>query len=408
MRAYERLLQYCTYPTASNEKSDTCPSTSAQLDFGAALAEELRALGVQQVRQDAYGYVYGTIPSNMAEPDAPVGFIAHMDVVDDVPFADIHPRLVSYQGGVITLNESLGVTLDPATFPCLDHLVGKTLVTTDGTTLLGGDDKAGIAEIMTMAEYFHTHPDEPHKTIRIAFTPDEEIGRGPNHFDVEHFGAPVAYTLDGGGFGEISCENFNAASAKIRVQGTNIHPGDAKNKMVNALRLAIEFDSMLPEFERPEHTERREGFYHLIELTGSPEEATLSYILRDHDLAILRSREALLQQTAQFLNAKYGDRVTVSVQEDYFNMIEQIRPYPTLLSAAERAVQAAGGEVRMIPVRGGTDGSRLSFMGLPCPNLCTGDYNCHGKQEFVCVEEMDACTEMILEIVRIFAKEGLV
>ncbi len=404
MRAYERLLRYCTFPTASNHNSESSPSTKEQLVLANALVEELQNLGVKNARVDADGYVYGTIPATTDASIDPVGFIAHMDVVDDVPCAPIHPRLVPYEGGVVTLHEELGITLDPKEFPDMNRLVGKTLLVTDGTTLLGGDDKAGIAEIMTMVEYFHLHPEEKHGTIQIAFTPDEEIGRGTDHFDVKGFGASFAYTVDGGAFGELSFENFNAASATVRVQGANIHPGSAKNKMVNAMLLAMEFDRLLPPQERPEHTEGREGFYHLIEMNGTVEEATLEYLLRDHDLDRLREREQLVREAADFLNTRYPGRVSVEVEEHYYNMIEQIRPYPKLMEAASNAVRKAGGEPRELAVRGGTDGARLSFMGIPCPNLCTGGYNCHGKKEFACVEEMEACTEVLIEIVREFAK----
>lgn len=404
MRPYERLLTYCTYPTASDAKSKTCPSTDTQLTLGRALVEELQSLGAENARMDSFGYVYATIPANVPTSVPAIGFIAHMDVVDDVPCSPIHPRLVSYTGGEVVLHEELGLTLDPAKFPELAHLEGKTLLVTDGTTLLGGDDKAGIAEIMTLAEYLFTHPEEPHGTIQIAFTPDEEIGRGTDHFDVAGFGAPFAYTVDGGAFGELSVENFNAASAEIRIRGTNIHPGAAKNQMVNALRLATAFDALLPSAERPEHTEGREGFYHLIELSGTVEEATLTYILRDHDLALLRRREETIRQAAAFLNARYGERVTVSLEENYYNMKEALKPYPELLEMARRAITQAGGTPHLLPVRGGTDGARLSFLGLPCPNLGTGGYNCHGKKEYVCVEEMDACAQVLLNIVRQLVK----
>ncbi|MBR6322095.1 MAG: peptidase T [Lachnospiraceae bacterium] len=406
MRAYERLLKYTQYPTASDEKSESCPSTPAQLDFAEALVAEMKELGIEEVTLDENGYVYGTIPSNIPDWEGEViGFIAHMDVVDVVPWENIRPRVVeNFDGCDILLNEEKQIVLSPRDYPELLNYVGKSLVVTDGTTLLGADDKAGIADILTMAEYLQDHPEVKHGTLKIGFTPDEEIGRGADHFDVAFFGADYAYTVDGGAFGEVEYETFNAASAIIEVTGRSIHPGGAKNKMINAARIAAELDGLLPEAMRPEHTEGREGFFHLAGISGSEESAKMFYILRDHDAAKLERQKEIMQGVVSFLNVKYGEGiVALTIRDSYRNMAEQIKPHMHLVDIAHEEVKALGGTPVSIPVRGGTDGSRLSFMGLPCPNLGTGGHNCHGRFEYACIEEMDLTVQLLTRIAMRYA-----
>jgi len=411
MRAYERLIKYTQFAAASDSTSDSCPSTLEQLEFGRALVAEMLELGMKDAHLDENGYVFGTIEANIDNWDGPViGFIAHMDVVRDVPYEKIKARVVeNYNGGDILLNTELNIVLSPEEYPVLEHYVGKDLVVTDGTTLLGADNRAGIAEILTMAEILLTNPDIKHGTIKIAFTPDEEIGRGADRFDVEKFGADFAYTVDGGAFGEVDYETFNAATARVIVTGRNIHPGTAKNKMKNASLIAMEFNSLLPAVERPEHTEGYEGFYHLIEMKGVVEEASLTYIIRDHDREKFEGKKEQLQRTADWLNAKYGpDTVTLEITDTYYNMAEQIKPHWHLIETAYAAVREVGGEPYSIPIRGGTDGARLSFMGLPCPNLGTGSHNHHSKFEFACVQAMDDCTAVLVKIAEKYGQLGKV
>jgi tripeptide aminopeptidase len=401
MRAYERLLNYVQYETASDETSDTCPSTRGQLEFGHALVEEMQALGIKDASMDENGYVFGTIESNIEDWSGPViGFIAHMDVVQDVPYQDIKARIVeNYDGGDIILHQEEGIVLSSDEYDSLKAYVGCDLVVTDGTTLLGADNKAGIAEILTMAEVLLNNPDIKHGTIKIGFTPDEEIGRGADRFDVKRFGADYAYTVDGGAFGEVEYETFNAATAKITIKGLNIHPGTAKGKMKNASLIAMEFDSLLPAKERPEHTEGYEGFYHLTDLGGTVEEAHLTYILRDHDSTKFQEKKAMISQVVEKLNQKYGvGTVQVEIIDSYANMAEQIKPHWHLIETAHKAVKAVGGTPCSRPVRGGTDGARLSFMGLPCPNLGTGSHNHHSKMEYACVQAMDDCVSVLIKI----------
>ncbi|MBQ4289581.1 MAG: peptidase T [Clostridia bacterium] len=401
MRAYERLLEYCKYPTASDETSETCPSTPSQTVFAKALAAEMKALGIADAAVDENGYVYGTIPSNLPEPNGTViGFIAHMDTVNCVPWEPVRPRIVKqYDGGDILLNAEKNLVLSPSEYPDLLNCQGKDLIVTDGTTLLGADDKAGVAEILTMAEILLSHPELKHGTVRIAFTPDEEIGRGADRFDVPFFGADHAYTVDGGAFGEVEYETFNAASADVAVKGRSIHPGDAKGKMINAARIAAELDWQLPEAMRPEHTEGREGFFHLTGLSGCEETAEAHYILRDHDYEKLQEKIRLMTSACAFLNAKYGEgTVTVTIRESYRNMAEKILPHRHLIDIASEEVRALGGEPVSRPVRGGTDGARLSYMGLPCPNLGTGGRNYHGRFEYACIEEMDQTVRLLVRI----------
>lgn len=407
MRAYERLLRYVTFDTASDSNSDTCPSTEKQKLLGAALVEEMKALGLHGVRMDENGYVYGTVPGTIPDYRGKVlGFIAHMDVVNEVPSAGIRPRIVEhYDGGDILLNEAEQIFLSPAEFPELKNKKGRSIIVTDGTTLLGADDKAGIAEIMTLAEELMADPTLPHGPVQIAFTPDEEIGRGADRFDVAGFRADYAFTLDGGAYGELEYENFNAASMQVRVTGKNIHPGSAKNKMKNAVRIAMEFEALLPAAMKPEYTEGYEGFIHLDLIQGDVGETIMRYILRDHDASKLERQKEICRQTANFLNQKYGEgTVYVRIRDSYRNMFDQITPHLHLVENAMEAIRKTG--VTPIPcaIRGGTDGATLSFMGLPCPNLGTGGGNFHGKLEYCVVEEMDLAVQCMHNLVALYSK----
>ena len=396
MRAYERLLNYVQFDTASNEASETCPSTPGQLELGRSLVEEMRLMGVSNARMDENGYVYGEIPAN-AEGYPTIGLIAHMDTVDCVPALPMHARIVeNYDGGAVQLEG--GDTLDPADYPELKLRAGKDLIVTDGRTLLGADDKAGVAEIMTACEQL-LQQNLPHGEVRIAFTPDEEIGRGADRFDVKGFGADYAYTVDGDELGGIEYENFNAASAQLTFHGRSVHPGSAKNKLVNAALLAMEFDSLLPPQERPEHTEGYEGFYHLCGVKGETELAESYYILRDHDRARFEARKETVARIAAYMNEKYGaGAVECNVQDSYYNMREVIEPHMDIIRRAEAAFRAVGVEPFEKPIRGGTDGSKLSFMGLPCLNLSTGGMNYHGRFECIAVQDMDVMAEMLVAL----------
>ncbi len=406
MRPYERLLNYVKYDTASDGGCDTCPSSEKQLVFARVLEQEMRDLGLEKVRLDDHGYLYGTIPGNIEGYTGPVlGFIAHMDVVDDVPSWDIKPRIVEhYDGGDIILTGS-GAALSPAEFPELLRCKGKSIMVTDGTTLLGADDKAGIAEIMTLCELLLNDPDFKHGPVQVAFTPDEEIGRGADLFDVVGFGANYAYTLDGGAYGELEYENFNAASLNVAIRGKNIHPGSAKDKMKNALTIGMEFEQLLPPDQKPEFTQGYEGFFHLTDMSGDVENAKMHYILRDHDANKLERKKQAAQLAADYLNRKYGQgTVELTVKDSYQNMVEQIRPHWHLVDNALEAMRRTGVEPVTVPIRGGTDGARLSFMGLPCPNLGTGGGNFHGKLEYCCVEEMDQAVQCMKNLVEIYSK----
>ena len=407
MRAYERLLNYVVVRTPSDEHSTTSPSSQCQFDLARILADEMTALGISDVSLDEFCYVYGKIPATPGYENKPsIGFIAHMDTVSDYCDHDIIPVVhKNYDGGDLPLGTS-GRTLTVKDFPHLPSLDGRTLITTDGTTVLGADDKAGVAEIMTMAETLLTHPEIPHGTIKIAFTPDEEVGHGVDFFDVPGWGADVAYTVDGGAWGEMEYETFNAASMKVTVHGSNIHPGSAKNKMKNSILIGLEFQSMLPENEKPQYTEKYEGFFHLNNIGGNVENTTLHYIVRDHDMARFEERKALGKKIGEFLNAKYGEgTVEVEIADTYYNMAEKIRPHMYLMDVAAEAFKELGIETPVInPVRGGTDGSRLSYMGLPCPNLCTGGHNYHGKYEFICIQSMEKTVELLLKIAEKFTK----
>ena len=401
MRAYERLLNYVQFDTASNEESQTCPSTPGQLELGRSLVEEMRLMGISNARMDENGYVYGEIPAN-AEGFPAIGLIAHMDTVDCVPALPMHARIVeNYAGGAVQLEG--GDVLDPADYPELKNRAGKDLIVTDGRTLLGADDKAGVAEIMTACEQLLSQ-NLPHGEVRIAFTPDEEIGRGADRFDVKGFGADYAYTVDGDELGGIEYENFNAASAQLTFHGRSVHPGSAKNKLVNAALLAMEFDSLLPPQERPEHTEGYEGFYHLCGVKGETELAESVYILRDHDRARFEARKETVARIAAYMNEKYGaGTVECNVQDSYYNMREVIEPRMDIIRRAEAAYRAVGVTPFEKPIRGGTDGSRLSFMGLPCPNLATGGMNYHGRFECIAVQDMDKMAEMLVALLTLRA-----
>lgn len=403
MKAYERLIKYASFPTASDEASSTCPSSPSQTVFANALADEMKEMGLSDVIVDENGYVFGTVPENIPGwQGRTIGFIAHMDVVSEVPYENIKTRLIpGYDGGSVKLE--CGAFMSPEEFPFLKNYIGETLLVTGGDTLLGADDKAGIADILTFAEYCMEHPEFKHGRIRIGFTPDEEIGRGADLFDVKAFGADYAYTCDGGAFGEVEYETFNASSAKLEFTGVSIHPGGAKGKMINAARLAAEFDAMLPD-ERPENTEGYEGFYHLVFIKGAVENAVSAYILRDHDAGKLIERKMTVADAAAKMNAKYGRNVvSVELTDSYRNMSEALKGHEHLIENASDAVRRAGGEPISRPVRGGTDGCRLSFMGLPCPNLGTGSHNHHGRMEFAVVEEMDKCVETLKNIAEMYA-----
>ena len=404
MKAYERLLKYVQYPTGSDESSETCPSTPEQLVLGAALCDEMRELGISNVEMDENGYVYGEIPASEGCEKAPViGFVAHMDVVDEVPFTDIKPKIVDYKGGDVVLNEELGIVLSPKDFPEMNDCIGKHIIVTDGTTLLGADDKNGVAEIITAAEELLAHPEIKHGTIKIGFTPDEEIGRGAHKFNLERFGADYAYTMDGDAFGGVEYETFNAAHAKIKFSGVSVHPGSAKDKMINAALVAMDFDALLPRMERPEYTEEYQGFYYLTGMSGCCDNAELSYIIRDHDEEKLKYRVDYIHRAAKEINRRYGDGVaSAETGFDYKNMRCIIEKNLHLIENARKAIEMAGGVPVSKPVRGGTDGCVLSFMGLPCPNLGTGGYNFHGKFEFACVEQMDSAVEMIKNLAVIY------
>lgn len=408
MDVIKRFLQYVTVDTTSDPDSATFPSTAdKQLPFADALVREMQAMGIADACRDEYGYVMGTVPGTIENYSGPViGFIAHMDTACDAPGADIQPRIIeNYDGGDIVLNEEKNIIMRPAEFDSLLAYKGKSLIVTDGTTLLGGDDKAGIAEIMTAADFLIQHPEIPHGPIRIGFTPDEEVGQGVAHFDVAKFGADYAYTIDGGELGELEYENFNAASATVDITGISIHPGSAKNKMLSAIMVGMEFQNMMPVFEKPENTEGREGFTHLIGFEGTVEHTRMKYIIRDHDKALYEKKKAFMQSIADFLNAKYGaGTIQLTIADSYFNMKEQIEPYMFLIDHVVQVYEDMDITPRIVPIRGGTDGARLSFMGLPCPNLGTGCHNCHGHFEYAVIQSMERMVEVLVQLAQLFAK----
>ncbi len=405
MELKERFLKYVAINTRSDENSETFPSTAVQWDLLNALVEEMKLLGLKDVTIDKYGYAMGTIPATPGKENAPViGFLAHVDTAPDMSGENVRPRIIeNYDGKDIVLNNAL--TMRVADFPELSRFVGHTLIHTDGTTLLGADDKAGVAEIMTAAEYLMAHPEVEHGKIRIGFTPDEEIGRGVDFFDVKAFGADFAYTMDGGYEGELEYENFNAASAKIAIQGRNVHPGYAKNKMINAIEVACELNSLVPAVERPQYTEGYEGFYHCVGFNGSVENATISYIIRDHDAELFEQKKRWMYDIVGMLNNKYGQGVlTLTLKDQYYNMRKMVEPHPQVIDNALAAMREADVEPIVRPIRGGTDGARLSFMGLPCPNIFAGGMNFHGKFEYCSLNSMEKAVKVIINLAKIWAK----
>lgn len=404
MELKERFLKYVGFDTQSDPESGTFPSTAKQLVLLNYLADEMRDLGLQDVEVDDNGYVMGTVPASPGyEQCAVIGLISHVDTSPDMSGADVKPQIIeNYDGGDILLNGRL--TMKVADFPELGFYKGHTLITTDGTTLLGADDKAGVAEIMTAAEYLMKHPEIKHGKIRIGFTPDEEIGRGVDYFDVKRFGATFAYTVDGGFEGELEYENFNAASARIEVQGRNIHPGYAKDKMINALQVVNELNNLLPPFQRPEHTEGYEGFYHLVSIKGEVENASSEYIIRDHSRVKFEQKKSFLQAAVDLLTQKYGDGVIrLTLKDQYYNMREMVESYPELVEKAFKAMEMSGVVPIVRPIRGGTDGARLSYMGLPCPNLFTGGMNFHGKYEYCSLDTMEKAVRTILNLINLWS-----
>ncbi len=400
MTVSERFLKYVSFGTNSDESSESCPSTACQLLLGEYLAEELKSIGLTEVSLDENGYVYGVLPATEGrEKDPSVGFIAHMDTAPAVKGDGIKPQTVHYEGGDIRLNDNVSIKLKD--FPYLEKYIGCDIITTDGTTLLGSDDKAGIAEIFTACEYLVSHPEISHGRIAVGITPDEEIGRGADRFDVERFACDWAYTVDGGELGEIEYENFNAASAEIRVNGVNIHPGSAKNKMKNASLLAAELINMMPKAETPAHTEGYEGFYHLCGMEGDETLARLYYIIRDHSAEAFRKRKEFMENLVSYLNGVYGEGTfEAEIKDSYYNMKEKILPFMHIIDNAARAMKDSGVEPLIVPIRGGTDGARLSFMGLPCPNLSTGGANFHGVHEFVPVQSMEKMVEVLVKLMK--------
>jgi len=400
MRAYERLLKYVMYDTTADDSSSSCPSSPGQLVLAAALVEEMKELGISDVRVDKDGYVYGYIPANVENAPA-IGLIAHMDTADDAPAMPMKAHIAyNYQGGDLVMDKEGKNILSESEYPLLAEYIGDDLILTDGNTLLGADDKAGIAEILTFAERVLTNPELKHGRIVIGFTPDEEIGRGPDRFDIPGFGADFAYTVDGGMLPEIECENFNAAGASIEITGLSIHPGSGKNKMKNAALIAVEFAGMMPPAETPACTEGYEGFFHLADMSGSVEKAHMQYIIRDHDMDKFLSRKAYMERVAAYLNAKYGEgTVKLTLKDSYYNMKEALRPHMHVVHRAEEAMRAIGLEPYRAPIRGGTDGATLSNRGLPCPNLPTGGMNYHGRFECISVQAMDKVVDMLEKLV---------
>ncbi len=402
-----RFLRYTKIDTESDFTSDSCPSTRKQFDLAKVLMKELEEMGLSKVTLDNHGYLMATLPSNMEQEVPTIGFIAHMDTSPDFTGANVKPQIVeNYDGNDIVLNEKENIILSPKDFPELKNYVGQKLITTDGTTLLGADNKAGIAEIVTAIQYLVNNPEIKHGKIKIGFTPDEEIGRGADLFDVEKFGADFAYTIDGGQIGELEYENFNAAGATVNIQGRSVHPGEAKNKMINGLQVAMEFNAMLPEKEKPEHTEKYEGFFHLMNISGGVDKASMMYIIRDHDNKIYQERKELIAENAKKINDRYGKEVvTVEIKDQYFNMKEKIEPVMHIIETAEKAMIEVGVKPIKKPIRGGTDGARLSFMGLPCPNIFTGGHNFHGRYEYIPTKSMEKSVDVILKIVELYSQK---
>jgi tripeptide aminopeptidase len=398
MKVHERFLNYVKIDTQSVHDAEKIPSSEKQKDLGRLLVEEMISIGIEDAYMDENGYVYGTVKGNT---DAPViGFIAHMDTSPDMPGGGVKPKVIyNYDGSDIVLNDENQIVMKTEMFEHLSKYIGQDLIVTDGTTLRGADDKAGIAEIMTMAEYLINNPQIKHGTIKIGFTPDEEVGQGAELFNIEKFGADYAYTVDGGEIGELEYENFNAASAKVTINGVNIHPGTAKNKMKNSILIGMEFHNMLPVYETPENTEGYEGFSLLTDMSGNVEKTLLEYIIRDHDIAKFNIKKERFQKIADYLNEKYGQgTIELKLEDSYFNMKEKILPHMHIVENAIRAMENVGIEPKVVPIRGGTDGARLSYMGLPCPNLCTGGHNFHGIFEYIPIQSMEKVVELLIEI----------
>lgn len=405
-KVVERFIKYVKIDTKSDPNSPSCPSTYKQMNLAKELVKELNEIGLQDVSLDQNGYIMATLPSNMDKEVPIIGFIAHMDTAPSMSGENVNPQFIeNYDGNDIILNEENNVILSPKDFPDLRNYIGKTLITTDGTTLLGADDKAGIAEIITAMEYLVNNPDIKHGTIKIGFTPDEEIGRGADKFDVDKFGADFAYTLDGGPIGELEYENFNAAGVKITVNGRSVHPGSAKNKMINSAEIAMELNSLLPENEKPQYTDGYEGFIHLIGIKGDVEQTQVGYIIRDHNMDEFEKKKKLMMNAVDFLNSKYSNNtVKAEITDQYYNMKEKIVPIIHIVETAKLAIEEVGVKSDIKPVRGGTDGSRLSYMGLPCPNIFTGGHNFHGKYEYIPTFVMDKAVEVVLKITELYSR----
>lgn len=402
---FERFLKYIKIDTQSNEDSQECPSTAKQFDLAKVLRDEMLTMGLEDVVLDDNCYLMATLPSNTDKKIPVIGFIAHMDTSPDMPGANVNPQILqNYDGKDIVLNKEKNIILNIKEFPELLEYIGQTLITTDGNTLLGADDKAGVAEIMTAVKYLTDHPEIKHGTIKIGFTPDEEIGRGVDKFDVKKFDAEFAYTMDGGGIGELEYENFNAAHAKVIFNGRNIHPGYAKDKMINAMIFAMEFNDLLPVNERPEFTQDYEGFYHLIKMEGTVENASIQYIIRDHDRTKFEAKKVFIKQTVDYMNKKYRENtVVLELKDQYFNMREQVEKVFHVVETAKKAMEEVGVVPKVVPIRGGTDGARLSYMDLPCPNIFAGGHNFHGKMEYIPVESMVKAVDVILKIIDVYS-----
>ncbi|MET1014808.1 MAG: peptidase T [Paenisporosarcina sp.] len=403
----ERLVRYAKINTQSDTESTTCPSTPGQWDLLYELEKELASIGMEDITLDEYGYLFATLPSNTDRDIPTIGFLAHVDTTTDYSGENVNPqRIDCYEGGDIHLNED--TVMSPEDFPEMNNYIGHTLLTTDGTTLLGADNKAGIAEIMTAMEFLIKNPDIKHGKLRVGFTPDEEIGRGPHKFDVEKFDAKYAYTVDGGPIGELQYESFNAASVKVTTRGTSVHPGSAKNKMVNALLIATKFQSHMPVTEVPENTEGYEGFIHLMKLNGNVEEAKLSYIIRDFNREKFEEKKAIFEKAATAIHEEYGfNAISIEINDQYFNMGEKIEPVKHIVTIAQEAMENLSIEPIISPIRGGTDGSQLSYMGMPTPNIFTGGENFHGKYEYISVDNMEKATKVIIEMVQLYEKQAL-
>ncbi len=405
MNVVDRFLQYVKFDTQSDEQTNLTPSTPGQMIFAQHLEKELQSLGLKDISLDDNGYLMATLPGNTDHEVPTVGFIAHLDTSPDMSGRHVSPRIVeSYDGGDVVLNAEKGITLSPTEFPEMLNYKGQALIVTDGNTLLGADDKAGIAEIITAVDYLIQHPEVKHGDIRIAFNPDEEIGQGAHKFDVDKFGADWAYTMDGGEIGELEYENFNAAVAKVTFKGRNVHPGYAKHKMINSLRVGTQFAIMLPRWETPEHTEGYEGFYHLVGIEGTVEETTLTYIIRDHDRDRFERRKKEFEHLTRKINKEFPDCASLELKDQYYNMREKIEPVMHIIDIAQQAMRNAEVEPKVVPIRGGTDGAQLSFKGLPCPNIFAGGLNFHGRYEFVPIPSMEKATQVIIEIARLVAQ----